>query len=44
MNSKIVYVLLVGVAILAQTSFALKEEDCEGKYRSIVRFCFSYIY
>lgn len=32
MKSQLVYFMLIGVAVLAQTSWALKEEDCEGMY------------
>lgn len=31
MKSQLVYLLLVGIAVLVHTSQALKEEDCEGK-------------
>ena len=36
MKSQLVYFVLIGVAVLAQTSLALKEEDCEGVYKPVV--------
>lgn len=43
MKSQIVYFVLIGVAVLAQTSFALKEEDCEGVYKPVVFLLPEYI-
>lgn len=36
MKSQLVYFVLIGVAVLTQTSLALKEEDCEGAYKPVV--------
>ncbi|XP_046806387.1 mesencephalic astrocyte-derived neurotrophic factor homolog [Lucilia cuprina] len=38
MKSQLVYLMLVGVAVLAQTSWALKEEDCEVCIKTVKRF------
>lgn len=43
MKSQIVFTLFVGLAILAQVSHALKEEDCEGMHIIIIHFWYDLI-